>query len=60
MNVSRAILENMPKDQQALEGEIKATTEKLAALIRQRSENEALMALAKQFGLSATVAQGGA
>lgn len=60
MNVSRAILENMPKDQRALEVEIQATTEKLAGLIRQRAENDALMALAKHFGSSAPIAHGGA
>lgn len=50
MNVARAILENMPKDQRALEVEITATTEKLAGLIRQRAENDALMLLARHFG----------
>lgn len=52
MNVSRAILENMAKDQKALEAEIHAATVKLAALIRQRAENDGLMALAKQFGMT--------
>lgn len=59
MNVSRAILENVAADRKALDAEIQATIEKLAALIRQRSQEEALVLLAKEFGTTA-VAQGGA
>ena len=49
MNVSRAILENMATDQKALDDEIAATTDKLAALVRQRAENDAHLQLARSF-----------
>jgi hypothetical protein len=60
VNVSRAIIENMTAEQDALDKEIQATIAKLHVLQQQRSQNALHIALAREFGVVAGQPDGSA